>query len=81
MEKVISKVEIVGSNVMELQAALTKLLGNARIAANGQDWGGGTCVDIEDQNGEELSSLELIEETLSDKSKAYNVRLRFSNVE
>lgn len=81
MEKVISSIQIVGSNVMELQGALTKMIYNARIACNGQDWGGALTVDVEDESGDELAEVLLIEETLSDKSKVYNVRLRFSNVE
>ena len=34
----------------------------------------------ENQDGVELAAVDLIEETLSDNSKVYNVRLRFSNV-
>jgi hypothetical protein len=80
MTKVISTVEIVGSNAMELQAAITKLIANARIASNGQNWSGGSAIDIENDAGLELAQVDLIEETLSDSSKVYNIQLRFSNV-
>ena len=78
--KLLTSVEIVGCNVMELQAALTKMVGAARVAANGVNFGGSSSIDIENQDGVELAAVDLIEETLSDNSKVYNVRLRFSNV-
>ena len=81
MTRIISTVQIVGSNMMELQAAMTKLGAAARMACNGQNWGGSSTIDVENHDREELASVELIEETLSDKSKVYNLRLRFSNAE
>ena len=63
------------------QSDSSKMIQNARMASNGQNWGGGSCVDVEDNSGDELAEVLLIEETLSDNSKVYNVRLRFSNVE
>ncbi len=81
MERIIHTIEIVGSNVMELQTALTKMIAAARMASNGKDFGGSGSIDVEDQNGQEVASVDLVEEVLSDKSKVYNVRLRFSNVE
>lgn len=77
----IESIGVVGSNVMELHAALTKLVGHARIASSGQLWGGSSSVDVTNEDGEELAEISLWEETLSDKSRVYNVTLRFSNVE
>ena len=79
MKKQIATIEIVGSNIMELQGALTKMIEAARRASNGVNFGGSSCIDVEDQRGEEVAHVDLIEERLSDKSKVYNVRLRFSN--
>ena len=82
MKKKIKRIEIVGSNVMEIQRALTNLVGAARIASGGQNWGGSSTVGVEEaKHGEELASVDLIEETLSDGSKVYDIQLRFSNVE
>jgi hypothetical protein len=83
--KVINTVDIVGSNVMELIGALNKMGYAARMACNGMNkgaaWGGSSTIDVEDQDGREIAHVDLIEETLSDKSKVYNVRLRFSDVQ
>lgn len=80
MEKIIHSIKIVGSNVMELQTALTSMNGHARMASGGLH-GGSSCIEVEDNDGNELAEVHLIEETLSDGSKVYNVRLRFSNIE
>ena len=81
MKKTVQSIKIVGSNIQELQAALTKMIGSARMACNAQNWGGSSMVEVENAAGEELAEVLLIEETLTDKSKVYNVALRFSNVE
>lgn len=81
MEKQIATIEIVGSNVMELQGALTEMIGAARMASNGVNFGGSSCIDVENQYGIEVAHVDLIEETLTDQSKVYNVRLRFSNAQ
>jgi hypothetical protein len=79
MKKKIHSVEMVGQSLMELQAALIEVYGAAQAASiEKQD----SCIiDIENQDGEELASVDLIEETLTDGSKVYNIELRFSNVE
>ena len=79
--KQIATIQIVGSNVMEIQSALTKMIAAARMASNGVNFGGSSCIDVENQDGIEVAHIDLIEETLTDQSKVYNVRLRFSNVE
>jgi hypothetical protein len=80
MKKKVHSIELVGSNLLELQGNITKMIQAARLACNGKNWGGACGIDVEDGEGNELAGIDLIEETLSDQSKVYNVVMRFSNV-
>ncbi len=80
MKKKVHSIELVGSNLLELQGNITKMIQAARLARNGKNWGGACGIDVEDGEGNELAGIDLIEETLSDQSKVYNVVMRFSNV-
>jgi hypothetical protein len=83
MTKTVQTIKIVGSNALEITEALATLLATVRIldTVSKQFATAASCVDVEDQDGAELSSLDLIEETLSDNSKVYNIRLRFSMID
>lgn len=78
MTRVIEAITFKGSNVRELQNAITKLTQAARIASNGQDWLGMEAMHVEDEDGFSVTTLELIEETLTDRSRVYNVRMYFA---
>lgn len=78
MKRVIAQ-ESFSNNVRDFQAALTKMAGAARIASGAQPFGGSSTVLIEDEDGWNITGVELIEETLSDKSKVYNLRLKFDS--
>ena len=82
MERVIESIKLGYSNVMELQGAITKLIASARMACKGMDkghaWLGGTAIHLQDEDGFSVTHVELIEETLTDGSKVYDVRLFFA---
>lgn len=85
-ERTISTHKLEGSNLHELQATLTKLASDARLARNGKAgqkeapgkiFEGTTAMSIEDEDGWNVTSADLIEETMSDGNKSFKVRLNF----
>lgn len=78
MEKILETIKFKGSNVLELQYAITRLTQHARIASNGQAWGGMETMHLADEDGFSVTHLELAENTLTDGSKVYDVRLYFA---
>jgi hypothetical protein len=75
-DKVLATETIKHSDLISLGAALTKMIQHARFAADGP-FAGGSSVLVEESSGWKVSRLVLVEETLSDKSKALKVRLLF----
>lgn len=78
MERVIETIKFNGSNVKELQHAISRLTLTARIASSEQEWNGMETLHLQDEDGFSVTHLELIEEKLTDGSKVYDVRMFFA---
>lgn len=78
MERVIETIKFNGSNVRELQYAITRLTQSARAASNGQNWHGMDCIHLQDEDGFSVTHLELVECKLTDGSNVYNVHMYFA---
>ena len=75
-ERVIARLLIGGNDLLTLQTALSKMIESARFASGGK-FDGASVMHVEDACGLRPHSVELIEETLTDGSKVYNVCLLF----
>lgn len=76
MKRLIAQEKLTFGSIAELQGALTKLNAAARMASNGT-YGGSSAILVEETSGWHVKSVCLMEETLSDGSKAYNAVVTF----
>ena len=78
MKRIIETIKFKGSNVRELQFAITRLTQTARVAASDQELHGMETLHLQDEDGFSVTHVELVEETLTDGSKVYDVRMFFA---
>jgi hypothetical protein len=80
MKRIVVTERLISNDLASLQAALTKMIGAARMACNGQDFGGASTIHVEDEDGWNITGVALVEEILSDKSRVYNAQLLFGEL-
>ncbi len=76
MKHVIVSEKVKGNSIADVQAALTKMIGHARMRCNGE-FGGSSTVHVEESSGWNIREIQLVEERLSDGSNVYAARLVF----
>lgn len=69
--------EIGGADLLSVQTALSKMIEAARLASDPGKFDGASTIHVEDCDGWAPHSVQLVEETLTDGSKVYNVRFLF----
>ncbi len=80
MSKVVEKIAIKAADVGSVQAALTKLIGSARLAHRGGAFGGSSTILVEDEDGWNLTGVQLVMDRLTDGSTVFKVEFLFDTL-